>query len=150
MGDAPFWEAVRILAYGTPHPEELEPPIAAVQRTTDDFLAIAGDVAGRDLSWFFEVYLRSAAVPEIESRQDGPDVVLSWKTEGDLPFDMPVPVRIGGELKRVEFSANAARLEGTSLGDIQIDPFMRVLRKLPALPTCEERKKEKEAAKKSS
>jgi aminopeptidase N len=144
MEDDAFWESVRILAYGTPHPETLEPPIVPRHRTTDEYLEIAGTVAGRDLTWFFEVYFRTAAVPELTSRQDGADVLLEWSTEGDLPFDMPVPVRRNGEVVRVDFSGNSARLEKISLDDVQIDPFMQVLRKLPSLPTCEERKAEEE------
>jgi len=144
MGDEGFWESVRILLYDTAHPETLEPPIMARHRTTDDYRAIASDVAGRDLSWFFEVYFRTAAVPELVHRQDGADLLLEWKTEGDLPFDMPVPVRSGGEVLDVEFTENTARLEDISVDDVQIDPFMRVLRKLPSLPTCEERKAEEE------
>ncbi len=142
MGEEAFWESVRILLYDTPHPERLEPPIVPRHRTTDDYLEIASTVAGRDLSWFFEVYFRSAAVPELTARQDGADVLLEWKTEGDLPFDMPVPVRKRGEVRRVDFSNNTARLAGLSVEEIQIDPFMQVLRKLPSLPTCAEREAE--------
>ena len=41
-------------------------------------------------------------------------------------------------------SQNSARLSGVPLEDIQIDPFMRVLRKLSSLPTCEEREAEED------
>ena len=57
---------------------------------------------------------------------------------------MPVPVRVDGELLRIEFAGNSARLEGVSVEDAQIDPFMRILRKLPSLPTCDEREAEEE------
>ena len=140
MGDAAFWEATRILVYGTPDP--LSTPVTPRHRTTDELLQIASEVAGSDLSWFFEVYLRSAAVPDLVSKQDDGDALLEWKTEGDLPFNMPVPVRANGELSRIDFSGNSARLEGVSIKDVQIDPFMQILRKLPSLPTCEERKAE--------
>ncbi len=146
MGDEPFWESVRVLLYDTPDPETLEPPIAARHRTTDDYLEITSTIAGRDLSWFFEVYFRSTAVPELVARQEGADVVLEWKTEDDLPFDMPVPVRRSGEVVRVEFSSNTARLAGLSIAEVQIDPFMQVLRKLPSLPTCAEREAEAKKA----
>ena len=47
---------------------------------------------------------------------------------------------------RVEaaFDGNQALLAGVREADVQIDPFMQVLRKLPVVPTCEERRAEKE------
>jgi aminopeptidase N len=142
MGDEAFWEAARILVYGTPNPVELKPPFITRHRTTDDFLEIVNDAAKADLSWFFEVYLRSAEMPALVARQDGDDVTLEWTTENNLPFDMPIPVRVGGELSRAVFSDNRATLRGVSIETVQIDPFMQVLRKLPSLPTCEEREAE--------
>jgi hypothetical protein len=41
---------------------------------------------------------------------------------------------------------NQALLKDVSLADIQIDPFMSVLRKLSIVPTCEERRAEEAAA----
>ena len=60
---------------------------------------------------------------------------------------MPIPVRIAGGLVRVEFSGNQALLEGITSNDMQVDPYLDVLRKLSIVPTCEERRAE-EAAKK--
>lgn len=142
MGEARFWDAVRLLVYGTTEPARLQAPIEARQRSTDEFADIVSEVAGRDLSWFFEVYLRSGELPELVSEQDGDDVLLTWHTQNDLSFDMPVPIRIGATTTRVEFRDNSARLANTQLSDIQIDPQMRILRKLPSLPTCEEQRAE--------
>ena len=100
-------------------------------------------IAGQDLDWFFEVYFRSAGMPDLSSTQDGTDVVLRWVTKDDLPFDMPVPVRMNGSIDRIEFSDNMARLSDTQLDDILIDPNMQILRKLSSLPTCEEQRAEK-------
>lgn len=144
LGDEKFWDSIQLLLYDTTEPETLQPPIEARHRTTDDFARIASDVAGSDLSWFFEVYVRGAELPVLNSEQDGPDVVLRWVTAGDLRFDMPVPVRIDGQLERVEFANNSTRLADTQLADIMIDPDMQILRQLPSLPTCEEQQAEKE------
>ena len=56
---------------------------------------------------------------------------------------MPIPVRVNGEMRRVEFSGNRATLPGVRKSEVQVDPLMRVLRKLPVVPTCEERRQEK-------
>jgi len=143
LGDDLFWDAIRILAYGTTEPATLKIPIEARLRTTDDFVKIVNEIAGRDLSWFFEVYFRSAEMPELTSEQDGADIVLTWKAQDDLVFNMAVPIRIDGSIRRVEFVDNKARLVDTRLSDIQVDPNMQVLRKLSSMPTCEEQLAEK-------
>jgi aminopeptidase N len=146
LGEDRFWDAIRLLLYDTTEPAALRPPIPARYRTTDDFARIASDVAGNDLRWFFEVYVRGYELPVLKSEQDGADVVLRWATANDLPFDMPAPVRIEGRIERVEFTDNEARLSGTRLADIAIDPDMQILRQLPSLPTCEQQQAEKEEA----
>ena len=146
LDDARFWDTIRVLAYNTTEPAKLNPPIEARHRSTDDFAAIASDIAGSDLQWFFEVYVRSGELPELLSEQNGNDVVLTWKAPQDLPFDMPVPVRINGSIRRVEFENNAARLGDINVGDILIDPDMQILRKLSSLPSCEEQKAEEAEA----
>ena len=139
MGDEAFWRAVRRLIYNTAEPQTLKAPIEARFRSTDDFLAIASEEAGEDLSWFFEVYLRKAPVPVLQQRQVGDDMILEWQTPDELLFPMPIPVRVNGVIERVEFDGNRAVLTGVSEDQILVDPYLNVLRKLPSLPTCEER-----------
>ena len=45
-------------------------------------------------------------------------------------------------MRRVEFSGNRAILPGISEAGVQIDPYMQILRKLPIVPTCQERREE--------
>jgi aminopeptidase N len=140
MGEEAFWTAVRRLVYDTPKPEQLRPPIEARLRTTDDFMRIASEEAGTDLDWFFEVYARRGPLPELLAEEDTRGVRLSWKTQDDLAFPMPVPVRVRGDMTLVRFEGNSALIEGVSKADILIDPYMKVLRKLSVVPTCEERR----------
>jgi aminopeptidase N len=149
IGEEAFWRSIRRLVYDTPNPETLTPPIEARLRSTDDFLRIASDEAGEDLSWFFEVYTRRGPLPVLIETENGSDLQLEWQTVDDLPFPMPIPVRVNGELERIEFQGNTATLTATSKSDVQVDPFMDVLRKLPIVPTCEEyREEEAEKAEK--
>ncbi len=143
IGEETFWRSIRRLVYGTPDPETLPVPIQPRLRSTDDFMRIASEESGQDLAWFFEVYARRGPLPVLMEEENGPDLLLRWQTVDDLPFPMPVPVRIDGEMQRIEFDQNAAMISGTSANDVQIDPFMQVLRKLPIVPTCEERRAEK-------
>lgn len=138
IGEEAFWRSIRRLVYDTPNPETLKAPIETRLRSTDDFLRIASDEAGEDLSWFFEVYTRRGPLPVLIETENGSDLQLEWQTVDDLPFPMPIPVRVNGELERIEFQGNNAILTGTSKSDVQVDPFMNVLRKLPIVPTCEE------------
>jgi hypothetical protein len=73
-------------------------------------------------------------------------LLLEWQNVGGLDFPMPVPVRVKGRMQRVAFNDNQAHLAGVARHEIQIDPFMQVLRKLPIVPTCEERRVEEAAA----
>lgn len=142
IGDEPFWRAVRRLVYDTTDPATLGPTIPARFRSTDDFLAIVNEEAGRDLSWFFEVYARRGPLPVLDVREEGDDLVLEWQAPDDLPFAMPIPVRVKGEIRMVHFEDNLGRLDGVSERDVLVDPYMTVLRKLPVVPTCEERRAE--------
>ncbi|MEM7431715.1 MAG: M1 family metallopeptidase [Pseudomonadota bacterium] len=142
VGDDKFWQATRILVYDTPNPELLKPPIAARFRSTDDFVKIASDVYGEDLGWFFEVYARQGALPVLDSEQIDEGVQLIWRHSGDVVFPMPLPVAVNGELRRIEFDGNRAVIPGVDIDEIDIDPLMQILRKLPTVPTCEERRAE--------
>jgi aminopeptidase N len=142
IGEEAFWRSTRRLVYDTVHPEELSPPISARLRSTDDFMNIASDEAGVDLAWFFEVYARRGPLPVLEVSEDASGLAFEWRNIGDLEFPMPVPVRVNGEIRRVEFTGNRAVLPGIRQADVQVDPFMQVLRKLPIVPTCEERREE--------
>ena len=146
MGDELFWRAVRTLVYDTPDPAQLPVPIQARLRTTDDFMRIASDVVGRNLGWFFEVYARRGPLPELLVVDIDDGVLLQWLKVAELEFPMPLPVRVNGVLQRVEFSNNRALIEGVRTDQVQIDPYMEVLRKLPSVPTCEERLAEEATA----
>jgi aminopeptidase N len=143
IGEDAFWRSVRRLVYDTIHPEELLPPISARLRSTDDFMRIASDEAGQDLAWFFEVYARRGPLPELVLTESDSGLVLEWHSVGGLEFPMPIPVRVNGEMRRVVFDGNRATLPGVRKSDVQVDPLMQVLRKLPIVPTCEERREEK-------
>lgn len=138
IGDEAFWRAVRRLVYDTAEPENLKPPIEARFRTTDDFMVLASDEADTDLAWFFEVYARRGPLPLLDVEDTADGVELEWTRVDGLGFPMPIPVRVAGEIRRIEFVGNKAVLPGVTSADIQVDPFMQVLRKLPVVPTCEE------------
>ncbi len=144
IGEDAFWRSVRRLVYDTTNPAALPAPITPRLRTTDDYVRIASEEAGADLGWFFEVYARRGPLPVLAASDTDEGLLLEWQNVDGLDFPMPIPVRIAGDLRRVEFEGNRALLAGLRQADVQIDPFMRVLRKLPVVPTCEERRAEEE------
>lgn len=108
--------------------------------TTDDFLRIAEDESGLDLDWFFEVYLRQPALPELRAeRAAGPggadgaadvDVVrISWDAPDDLPFPMPVEVDVDGGVRTVEVPPDGAAELTVPVGaEVVLDPRNWILR----------------------
>ncbi len=127
IGDRAFFAATRRLVYGTadPVPGRFAPRYAS----TRAFQALVREEAGHDLDWFFDVYLRSAALPELVERRSGDTLQLSWRTEGDRPFPMPVELRIDDAApRRVEIPAGGVTLRIPADAHIVIDPFSRVLR----------------------
>jgi len=115
-----------------------EPPAASATGscrcrpvTTDEFVALAGAVAGRDLGWFFEVYLRQAALPTLVAERRGNALELHWDVPGGLPFPMPIDLSVDGETRRVELPNGYARLAVAPASDVAIDPEGRILRSAP-------------------
>ena len=132
IGDEAFFEATRRLVYGTdsPRPGNFEPRYAG----TEQFIEIVNDVTGEDYRWFFDVYVYSAALPELLASRDGDRLALRWKTEGDKPFPMPVQVRIGsvaGEVHTLAMTEGRGHLDIPVDAVYTLDPHSRVLRALP-------------------
>jgi len=65
-------------------------------------LQIAEKQSGKELDWFFEVYLRQPHLPKLIAETKGNQLILRWETPNNLPFPMPIEVSIGGATKRYE------------------------------------------------
>lgn len=120
VGEEAFFRALRRMAYPDPAKERVTDGSQARFSDTDEIRTIAERESGMKLGWFFDVYLHSAALPELVRANDG---ALTWKTPGDLPFPMPVPVRVNGEDRRIEMPGGRAP-EGA-----EVDPEDWVLKK---------------------
>ena len=91
--------------------------------------------AGRDLTPYFEAYLRHAELPrlEVELSADGAVADLRWVVpEGVEGFELPVPVRVGGtlgagETRIVPMPGGRGRVAvGDRLG-LELDPDGEIL-----------------------
>ena len=128
IGDRAFFEAIRRLIYGTndPRPGQFEPRFA----TTAEFEALASRAAGRDLDWFFQVYLHEAALPELRQTRAGDRVVLEWITEGGRPFPMPVEIEVDGRVQTLAMTGGRGDVVAPAGAHLLIDPQNKVLRRL--------------------
>ncbi len=128
LGDETFFRVLRRLAYPDPKTETSVPPPVRLT-DTDEILAIVEKESGRRLGWFFEVYLRQPELPELAVERAPGELRLRWKAPGDRPFPMPVPVKLGDSVKRVEFRENEGREPLEDGATFEVDPERWVLRK---------------------
>ena len=129
IGDAVFFRATRELVYGTatPTPGNFEPRHAS----TDDFIAIVNRLTRKDYRWFFDGYLRHAALPELLATRDADGLSLRWKTAGETPFPLPVQVRVGDKVVDVAMTEGRGHVDVPAGATYTLDPHSRVLRALP-------------------
>ena len=130
VGDDAFFKSLRKMAYPNEKMEKISDGRQVRFATTDDFLRIAEKESGRNLDWFFELYLRQPALPKLVVEEiilDGGSeqsnkLNLRWETPGNLPFPMPVEVKIGDETKRVEMPEGKATVMVQHGKNYIIDP----------------------------
>ncbi len=127
IGDEAFLRSVRRMAYPTPESEKWTDGRALRLVTTDDYLTIASREAGRDLSWFFEVYVRQAALPVLKSTVADGVLRLEWETPEGLPFPMPVDVVVDGKTIRVPMTEGKGSVRYSGAEPV-VDPNGWVLR----------------------
>jgi aminopeptidase N len=128
LGDEDFFPALRRMAYPDPSQEKASDGRACRFATTEEIRSIAEQVSGRELGWFFELYLRQPELPELEHEVAGGELRLRWKTPRALSFPMPVEVGIGGEYVRVECPDGRGSLPLAGRKDFELDPRDWVLR----------------------
>jgi aminopeptidase N len=141
IGDDAFFRTVRKLVYGTdqPRPGALTPRYGS----TREFIALVNEASGRDLGWFFDVYMYQAELPElVATRADG-KLNLSWKIQGDKPFPMPVEVRIGGKVETVEMKDGQGSVALADGAMYTLDPHSKLLRRAVHIEEFQAYEKEK-------
>ncbi|MCS0628754.1 M1 family metallopeptidase [Telluria mixta] len=127
IGNDAFFRAVRELVYGTPDPRpgNFSPRYA----TTPDFIAIAQRASGRDLGWFFQVYMYQAALPELVATRRGDTLDLAWKTAANMPFPMPLDVRVDGRIVTLPMADGRGSITLPPHATVTLDPQSKILRR---------------------
>ena len=131
IGDRAFFDATRLLVYGRldPRPGNFQPRYGS----TVDFEAAVRRVTGRDYRWLFDVYLRQAALPELVEARTADRLTLRWKTPSDLPFPMPVEVRVGERTVRLPMAGGTGAVAVPDGAHVVVDPWSRLLRRSVAM-----------------
>jgi aminopeptidase N len=156
IGDEAFFRAVRMEVYGTdtPRPGNFAPRFG----DTAEFIAAVNKAAGRDMSWFFDVYLYQAALPELVATQAGERLDLAWTTTGQKPFPMPLEVRIhhplagtglpgagqADELVKLPMDGGKASIMLPAGASYTLDPRSKILRRAEQIEVYQQFMKDKD------
>jgi len=79
-------------------------------------------VSGQDLGRFFEVYLEEAAIPRLSVMRLEGRLELAWITADDLPLELPVEVRVGQVMRRLEMRGGRGSTLVERGAEVEIDP----------------------------
>ncbi|MBH0112683.1 M1 family metallopeptidase [Novosphingobium sp. YJ-S2-02] len=125
IGDDAFFESIRRLVYGRPDPRpgNFTPQFG----TTQGFVKIVNTVTGKDYGWFFDVYLYQAAVPRILVTRTQDKAVLRWDVPGDLPFPMPLDVRVGDRIVTLPMTDGSGEVTADRDTHVLPDPYSKIL-----------------------
>ncbi|MBE1159115.1 M1 family metallopeptidase [Dyella acidiphila] len=144
IGDQAFFASLRELVYGRPDPQpgNFQPHYQGTQ----DFVAIVNKAAGRDLSWFFNVYLYQPVLPKLDVQHQGDTLALHWQVPHDLPFPMPVEVQVDGKLHTLPMANGQGSLDNVPAHALVIvDPHSKLLRDLPQVTEYQQWRKQQAA-----
>ncbi|MDQ2892199.1 MAG: M1 family metallopeptidase [Pseudomonadota bacterium] len=131
IGDKAFFDATRLAVYGRsdPRPGNFTPRYGS----TTEFEKFVNQVTGKDYGWFFDVYLRQAALPELIETKTADALSLRWTVPGGGTFPMPVEVKVGERIESVAMTAGIGSLKVPPTAHVVIDPWARILRRSTAL-----------------
>lgn len=131
IGDTAFWDVTRRMVYGRPDP--LPGNFRPRFGSTDEYVKLVNQVTGKDYGWFFDVYLREAALPELNEDRVGDQLTLRWQTPHDKPFPLPVEVSVDGVVQLVPMEGGKAVLTIPAAAHVVVDPVSRVLKRSKAI-----------------
>ncbi len=131
IGDTAFFAVTRRAVYGRPDPKpgNFRPRFSSAA----EYQALVRQVTGKDYGWFFDVYLRQAALPDLVERREGGTLSLSWTVPGGGNFPMPVDVQVAGKVHVVPMTGGKGRLPVPAGAHVVIDPDAKILRRSVAI-----------------
>jgi aminopeptidase N len=131
IGEKAFWDVTRLEVYGRtdPKPGNFSPRYGS----TAEYQEFVKRVTGKDYGWFFDVYLRRAALPDLAEARSGDQLTLMWLAPDNLPFPMPLELMIDDKLVKIDMGDGATTITVPVSAHVVIDPFARILRRSKAV-----------------
>ena len=127
IGDQAFFPLLRKFAYPDSAMEAVTNGKQCWLATTDDYLRIAEQRTGMTLDWFWELYLRQPELPSLEYSLRDSLLTLKWNTPGNLPFSLPVDIRIDTTIFMVDMAGGSGSLKVKPGAKYTIDPDAWIL-----------------------
>jgi aminopeptidase N len=127
MGDEAFFTALRRFCYPTPEMEKVTDGSQTRFVDTQDFIDLCEDISGKELDWFFDVYVRQPALPKLMSGVVDGQLSLKWETPVEVDFPMPVEVKINGQTRKYEVPESGLRIPVKKGAKVEVDPNNWVL-----------------------
>lgn len=144
IGDKAFFASLRRMAYPTKERERATDGTQGRFVNTDDFKTIAEQESGMKLDWFFEVYVRQPKLPHIQATigepvmagapvktSDTTTIRIRWVTPDNLPFPMPVNVKVGDKVIRLEMKDGSGSFQIQKGQKWEVDPESWILKGPP-------------------
>lgn len=131
VGDQTFFTLLHRLTYPDPAMESVTNGKQCWLASTNDYLRIAEQVTGLKLDWFFNVYLRQPTLPVLRYSRRDTLLSLQWVTPNNLPFFLPVDVRVGGDTVKVDMRNGTGVVTVPAGISYQIDPNAWILMQVP-------------------
>ncbi len=127
IGDDAFWKVTTLAVYGRadPRPGNFVPRFGS----SAEYEAFVRQVTGKDYRWFFDVYLRQAALPELLASRIGDTVTLAWNVPGGGAFPMPVEVQVAGQTQLLPMIKGHGTLTVPTGIHFIVDPDAKILRR---------------------
>lgn len=131
IGDDHFFSTLRQMTYPggyqTASSETAVTVVPARLTDTDEYIAIAERISGKELDWFFDAYLRYSELPVLHQVMREGGVVLSWTVPSGREFPMPVEIWDGNE-RRTVVPDGSTVIPVSDPEKLRIDPDNKVLR----------------------
>lgn len=136
IGEEAFWRSVRRLIYDTVDPWSLSYPIQPTRRSSDDFVRIASEEYGKDLSWFFDMYLGQAALPLLVQERNEEGVSFSWPNNPEAEFSIPILLTQNGRASEHVVPSTGEIFPLAEGALLQVDPRVTLFRDFGTTEAC--------------
>jgi aminopeptidase N len=122
IGKEALLRSMRRLCYADADAEKIKDGRQCHFVTSQDFQLICERESGQPLAWFFDLYLRQPQLPKLVSKIEGQQLSLHWETPQDLPFMLPIEVKINGKIQRIDLGKTTITLSFNPGDKPEVDP----------------------------